>query len=165
MRRDATEDAAQDRTRTSKRILAISSAGGHWVQLMRLWPVFREHDVVYATSDAGYAVYLPPGAQLFTFREATRWNKIGLARLLLRIAWIVVRVRPNVVVTTGAAPGYFALRIGKIFRAHTVWIDSLANIEQMSMSGRLAGGCADLWLTQWPSVARGGGPFYRGSVL
>ena len=33
------------------------------------------------------------------------------------------------------------------------------------MSGRVAGRVADLWLTQWPHLARDEGPFCRGSVL
>jgi hypothetical protein len=76
-----------------------------------------------------------------------------------------VRTRPDVVVSTGAAPGYFALRIGKILGARTVWIDSIANAEALSRTGTLVRPWADLWLTQWPHLAADGGPAYAGSVL
>ena len=46
-----------------------------------------------------------------------------------------------------------------------LWIDSLANGEELSMSGRRAAKHADLWLTQWPELAEDGGPEYAGSVL
>ncbi|GIW73864.1 MAG: hypothetical protein KatS3mg103_0386 [Phycisphaerales bacterium] len=55
--------------------------------------------------------------------------------------------------------------------ARTVWVDSIANVEEMSMTGRLVGPYATLWLTQWPHLAQGdgtptgGGPGCRGSVL
>lgn len=69
------------------------------------------------------------------------------------------------IISTGAAPGYFALRMGKWFRARTVWVDSIANVEELSLSGARAGRHADLWLTQWEHLAQPGGPEYRGSVL
>ena len=42
---------------------------------------------------------------------------------------LLLRHRPDVIVTTGAAPGYFALRFGKLLGARTIWIDSMANAE------------------------------------
>ena len=78
---------------------------------------------------------------------------------------IVLKERPNIVISTGAAPRYFALRLGKIFKAKTIWIDSIANVEKLSLSGLKVGPYADLWLTQWPHLARENGPFYRGAVL
>jgi hypothetical protein len=64
----------------------------------------------------------------------------------------MAKVRPHVVVTTGAAPGLVAIGVGKLFGAKTVWIDSLANSEVLSLSGRIAEKYADLWLTQWPHL-------------
>lgn len=80
-------------------------------------------------------------------------------------AWIVIRERPDVVVTTGAAPGLVVLALARLLGARTVWVDSIANAERLSLSGRLAEGRADLVLTQWPELAREGGPRYLGGVL
>ena len=74
----------------------------------------------------------------------------------MKIAWIIGRVRPDVILTTGAAPGYFAIRIGKLIGARTMWLDSVANVEQLSLSGERVGKHADLWLTQWPHLALAG---------
>ena len=101
----------------------------------------------------------------YAVNDATRWDKIGLLKLALHLLWILITVRPKIVVSTGAAPGYLALRIAKILRIRTVWIDSIANVEELSMSGAMAGRVADLWLTQWPHLAKSGGPYYSGSVL
>jgi UDP-N-acetylglucosamine:LPS N-acetylglucosamine transferase len=78
---------------------------------------------------------------------------------------LILKVRPDVVVSTGAAPGYFAVRFGRLFGASTIWVDSVANVEELSMSGQMAGRCAHVWLTQWPHLARDGGPMFLGSVL
>ncbi len=146
------------------RILAIASGGGHWVELMRLRPAFEGLDVVYATVQADYRRDVGE-APFFTVPDATRWNKLGLLWLVLRIAVLLLRVRPRYVLTTGAAPGYFALRLGRLLGARTCWLDSIANVDELSLSGRMAGKHADLWLTQWPHLAAEKGPHCHGAVL
>ncbi len=77
---------------------------------------------------------------------------------------MLLRERPDIVVSTGAAPGYLAIRLAKLVGARTVWIDSVANVDELSLSGQLASERVDLCLTQWPHLAAG--PVcYRGSVL
>lgn len=160
------------------RVLAVASSGGHWVQLMRLRPAWRGCDVAYLTTEESYSQQLfdqaaeagAPPPRFYTTVSANRWQKLRLLRQLASIVWIVFRERPAVVCTTGAAPGYFAIRIAKWFGARTIWIDSIANGEAMSMAGRLAGGSADVWLTQWDSLATGKAndvrqPEYWGAVL
>jgi UDP-N-acetylglucosamine:LPS N-acetylglucosamine transferase len=104
-------------------------------------------------------------ARFYVVNDATRWNRVGLVTCALRIIWVLVRVRPDVIVTTGAAPGFFAVIFGKLMRARTVWIDSIANADELSASGARVARFADLWLTQWPHLAREGGPHYEGAVL
>jgi UDP-N-acetylglucosamine:LPS N-acetylglucosamine transferase len=137
-----------------RRILAVASSGGHWVQLRRMAPAFADQDVAYLTTDAGHRAEVGE-ARFHVVNDASRWSKIGLVRCALRIGWVLLRERPHVVVSTGAAPGYIAIRLARLLRARTVWIDSIANVEELSMSGRLASATADLCLTQWPHLAVG----------
>lgn len=147
-----------------KQILAISAGGGHWVQLLRLRPAFAGCKVTYATVQPSYATQVP-GERFYSVTDATRWSRWDLVKMILEVIWIVIRTRPDVVISTGAAPGVVALRVGKLLGARTVWLDSIANVEAMSMSGRKVRGFADLWLTQWPEVARKEGSAFRGTVL
>ena len=147
-----------------KQILAVASEGGHWIQLRRLQPVFDGHRMTYASTQSSYRNDVGD-AGFYRVPNASRWNKVGLILLALRMLWILIRVRPEVVISTGAAPGYFALRFGKMLGARTVWVDSLANAEEMSLSGRRVRRFADLWLTQWEHLANPGGPQFVGTVL
>lgn len=160
------------------RVLAVASAGGHWVQLMRLRPAWRGCDVAYLTTEASYDRQLREQAQrdglkmprFYTTVPANRWQKLRLLRQLLTISWVILKERPSVIVSTGAAAGYFAIRIGRTLGARTIWIDSIANAGEMSLAGLRAGRTADLWLTQWECVAEsttidGKRPEYWGAVL
>ena len=66
---------------------------------------------------------------------------------------IIKSERPSVVISTGAAPGILSCFWGKLLGAKVVWLDSIANTEKLSMSGRMVRPFADLVLTQWPDVA------------
>jgi UDP-N-acetylglucosamine:LPS N-acetylglucosamine transferase len=146
-----------------QRVLAVASSGGHWVQLRRLAPAFAGQDVAYLTTDAGHRSEVG-SARFYAVNDANRWNKLAVLRCALRILWVVLRERPDVIVSTGAAPGYLAIRCGRLLGARTVWIDSVANVEELSMSGRMASSTADLCLTQWPHLAAGEVK-YLGAVL
>lgn len=146
------------------KVLAVSSGGGHWVELLRMMSVFDDADVHYVTVRSDYAGDIHRGG-FSAVRDATQWEPFSAMVLAIQVFLLVWKMKPDIVISTGAAPGYFAVRFGKLFRARTIWIDSLANVDQLSKSGRLAGKYADVWLTQWPELARENGPEYAGQVL
>jgi hypothetical protein len=151
-------------TQRVRTVLAVASGGGHWVQLRRVIPALDGHRVVYVTIHPTYKTDVPD-AKVHIVNDATRWDRIGSLRMALRIFWLVLRERPDVVLSTGAAPGFFAVFFGRLLGARTIWLDSIANIEQISMSGQMARRHTDLWLTQWPHLARPEGPECAGRVF
>lgn len=148
-----------------EKVLAISSGGGHWVQLRRVLPAFDDATVVFATVNPAYRQDQPDD-RVHVIEDATRWDRWKLIKMSLQILWILIRERPHVVFTTGAAPGCLAIVLGHFLGAKTIWLDSIANVEEVSMSGRLVRKYADLWLTQWPHLAgEEDGPQYAGAVI
>jgi hypothetical protein len=148
-----------------KRVLAVASGGGHWIQLCRTIPAFDDYDLAFVTTNASYRQQVAP-ARFHTVTDANLTRKLALILLSLRMMWILLWERPDVIVSTGAAPGYVAIRLGKMFfGAKTIWLDSIANAEELSVSGQRIGKHVDLWLTQWPHLAHAEGPHYEGSVL
>ncbi len=134
----------------SKKILAVASGGGHWVQLLRLRPAFAGMSLEFISTNQGYASQVEQ--RLYVVTDANMWEKVKLIKMFLQVAWILLKVRPDFVITTGAAPGYAAIMFGKLFGAKTIWIDSIANSEKLSSSGKKAKLWADVWLTQWPHL-------------
>ena len=120
------------------RVLAVSSGGGHWIQLLRLRPAFAGTDVVFASVGESRAADVAP-ALYRSIPDANRAQKIKLLWLLVRLFWLVVRQRPDVVISTDA--------------------------EELSLSANLAKRHCDLVLTQWPHLADHDRPGYRGSVI
>jgi UDP-N-acetylglucosamine:LPS N-acetylglucosamine transferase len=148
----------------SPKILAIASGGGHWIQLLRLRPAFAGARVTYASVN-GEAARDVDGDRYFSFPDANRDRKVALIFQILKIAWIVIRVRPDVVITTGASCGYVAVRLARLLGSRTLFMDSVANAEKMSLSAQLAQRHVNMLLTQWPHLASADGPEYHGSVI
>ncbi len=46
-----------------KRVLAIASGGGHWVQLLRLQPAFAGLDVAYCSVHVAFRCIVAPKAR------------------------------------------------------------------------------------------------------
>ncbi len=150
-----------------QRVLLISSSGGHWIQMNRLRSAFREEDLYFACTDEGHRSLMPEG-RFYYVPDASRTS--GVIKILWQafcVFVLLLRIRPTTVLTTGAAPGFFALFFAKLLRKRTIWVDSIANVDELSMSGRKAAKYADLFITQWEHLAdqETKRPEYHGSVV
>lgn len=147
-----------------KKILLVASSGGHWIQLTRLSPAFEQMERVFVSTfrskpiEAGNDRYL-------SVKDASMWDKPALIVQMLQVGWIVLRHNPDIVLTTGAAPGYFAMVFGRLLGRKTIWIDSIANADELSLAGLKARKWTTHWLTQWEHLAQPDGPHFIGSVL
>jgi hypothetical protein len=147
-----------------RKVFLVASFGGHWVQLRRLSSAFEGLDVRYVSTNAGVQAEVA-SAPFSVVPDANLNDKLALIRLATRMFLLILRYRPNIVISTGAAPGFFALFFGKLLGAKTIWVDSIANADQLSFSGEKVKPFADLWLTQWPHLEGKDGPYFRGAVI
>jgi len=134
------------------RVVAISSRGGHWIQLLRLRDGFADQGVTYVTTVPEYQSMVGD-SKFRVVTEASRKTKLRMIIMAMQVMWILIRVRPSAIITTGAAPGFIAVWLGKRLGIRTLWVDSIANADEMSMSGQLAMKHADTVLTQWEHLS------------
>jgi UDP-N-acetylglucosamine:LPS N-acetylglucosamine transferase len=147
-----------------KRILAVASAGGHWIQLLRLRPSFEGYDVVFASTNKTNFSDVE-NHEFYSFTDAHRKAFWNFFLMLFQLFFLIRKIKPTIIITTGSAPGLMTLLVGKLFSTKNVWIDSIANVEQLSTSGKIARYFADLYLTQWENLAKPNGPFFKGSII
>ena len=145
------------------KVVAIASAGGHWIQLLRLKPAYEQSELIFISTEQSFAETVQ-GYKYYTVPDANRWNKLQVLKMALQVYKIIRREKPDVVISTGAAPGLLGLLAGRTIGAKTIWIDSIANVERLSLSGKLATRVANRIYTQWPHLATGK-VLYNGNVL
>src|SRR5690606_32736577 len=107
--------------RERPKILAVSSGGGHLFQLLRLRPAFEGADVVFATVKEGYRSDIGD-SEFRVIADGNLSKKLALLKSAWSVFKLLITERPDTVISTGAAPGYFAIRLGKLLRMRTIWV-------------------------------------------
>jgi UDP-N-acetylglucosamine:LPS N-acetylglucosamine transferase len=146
------------------RLLAIASSGGHWTQLQRLRPAFAGFDVAFVSMYDSYAETVAP-ARYYTVSDASRLDLAKFVPVFAKALMVMIKERPRVIVTTGSMPMLAFILLGRLTGAKTLWVDSIANSERMSSSGRMARKLAHRTLSQWPKVAAAEGVECWGAVI
>lgn len=142
----------------TKKVLFISSVGGHLTQLLQLSPLFKEYDYHIVTEkseitlkmkdqyDMSYLVY---GARNYPIRYLFKFSYN-----ILKSLFIFLKIRPDVVVTTGAHTSVPMCYIAKLFGKKVVFIESFAKSQSQTISGRLVYPIADLFIVQWENMLK-----------
>lgn len=136
-----------------KKIFAVASIGGHWVQLLRIARQMEgEYEVVYLCTHPKCQTMVE-GQKFYLMDDYSRWDMWKVIPSFFKLLWIIVKERPKAIITTGAAPGLVCLMAGKVWGCKTIWVDSIANVQHLSASGRVALRFASRIYTQWKDLA------------
>lgn len=145
------------------RVCLAASGGGHVRQLLDLEPAWRSHDVFFVSEDSGLTQALRQDWTVeFVAHVALGQGRLGAPLKMVGAAIanffqslrVVLRRRPDVVVTTGAGSVYFTVLISKLLGAKVLVIESLARFEVMSAFARIAGPLADEKVLQSPALSK-----------
>ena len=143
-----------------KKVLFISSTGGHLDELMQLSPMFKKYDYHIITEYTKTTKnlrnkykdkidYLVFGSKAHLFQYFFKFTYNSFKSL-----YLFFKIKPDVVVTTGAHTAVVMCYIAKIFRKKVIFIETFANINSKTLSGRMVYKIADLFLVQWEDMIK-----------
>jgi len=115
------------------------------------WP---QRPSFYITTLQQLAEKLEKLGPTYVIGECNRLHPLMTFFIFIRSLRIVFKERPDVVVTTGSLPLALVCLSAKLFGAKVIWIDSIANVEKLSMSGAMVRHFADIFITQWPELTK-----------
>ena len=141
------------RKRKKLQICLAASAGGHTTQLLRLAQSWEQYETFCITTTDVLREKLRKYGEAYVVGECNRQHPVRVIRVLLCCIRIVSHKRPDVMISTGAAAGCIVCFLGKLLGAKVIWIDSITNVERISLSGRMVRYISDLFLVQWPELA------------
>lgn len=136
-------------------IALACSAGGHLTELQQLEPVYSNFRSFFVTFQRCDTAELP--GKVYYVTDPKR-HPLKLLKNLLESLRIVLRERPDVVITTGAGVVIPFCYLAKVWGTHIIYIESVCRVDQPSLTGRLLYHIADLFLVQWEEVQRRYGP-------
>ena len=138
-----------------KKVLFISSTGGHLNELMQLKPLFSKYDyhIITEKDKANLSLkqeykeridYLSYGtrSKLFTYIFKYLY-------LCLKTIYLYFKIRPKYIVTTGTHTAGPMCYLGKLFGSKIIYIETIANVNRKTATGKLIYPIADLFIVQW----------------
>lgn len=142
------------------RVMFISSTGGHLTELRKLSSLFSKYDfsiVTEATDNnkklvdmyPGRVSYLVHGSKEYLFPYIFKFIFNSFKSLILYFKY-----HPDYIVTTGAHTAVVMSYIGKIFGSKIVYIETFANINTKTVTGKLLYPISDLFIVQWQEMLK-----------
>ncbi len=139
---------------TTRPVLLVASSGGHLLELLALRDSFAAEERHWVTFDRSDARALLADESVTHAFSPTNRNVKNLLRNAV-LAWRSVRaMRPRAVVSTGAGVAVPFLYAGRLFGSRTIYVESLARIDQLSLTGRLVYPIVSDFFVQWPELER-----------
>ncbi|MCH4176635.1 MAG: UDP-N-acetylglucosamine transferase subunit ALG14 [Streptococcaceae bacterium] len=143
-----------------KKVMFISSTGGHLTELLQLKAIFSYYDyrLVTEKTEANFSLKATYDNRVSFLKYGTKHHLLAYAFIFpyncLKSLAIFLKYQPSVVVTTGAHTAVPMCYIAKLFRRKVIYIETFANIESKSLSGRLVYPIADVFVVQWESMLK-----------
>lgn len=131
-----------------------ASAGGHLSQLLKLSDCWMDQQTFCITTSPMVEQQLQRFGNVYVVGECNRQHLLGVMKVLWGCMKVVLRERPDVLISTGAAAGSIMCFLGWLLGAKIVWLDSITNVDHISLSGRMVRYIADVFLVQWPELAQ-----------
>jgi len=136
------------------KICIAASAGGHLTQLLKLADSWQGHETFCVSTTEVVREQLSKYGKVYIVGECNHKHPFRVMKVFLRCIAIAIGQRPDVVISAGAAAGCMMCFLCKTFRSKVIWVDSITNTQRLSLSGRMVRRIADLFLTQWPEIAK-----------
>ena len=144
-----------------KKVLFISSTGGHLDELLQLKPMFKNYDYHIITektkSNLSLKDKFPNRVSFLVYGSyTTKLNKLIYPFKLLyntiKSFIIYLKIRPKYIVSTGAHTAGPMCLIGHLLGSKIIFIETFANSNTKSKTGSLVYKFADLFIVQWESM-------------
>ncbi len=146
-----------------KKVLFISSTGGHLDELLQLKSMFNKYDYYIITEKTKSNLSLldkyPHRVSFLSYGSyTTLLNKIIYPFKLIfntfKSLFLYFKIRPKYIVTTGAHTAGPMCLIGHIFGSKIIYIETFANSTTKSKTGSIVYNFADLFIVQWESMLK-----------
>ena len=123
-----------------KRVMFISSVGGHLTQLLELKSIFDNYEYVLVTEKTDVTKSVKDKYNMAYLTYGSRNQKLLYPFILIgncfKSLFYLIKYRPNVIVTTGANTAAAMCCLGKIFGKKVIFIESFAKNNSPTITGK-----------------------------
>lgn len=124
------------------------------VQVKQLASIYEKHEHFYFTFKGGVANEMKKASSVCAIPNIVRHNPLSWFVGAFLSLVIVIRKRPDVVITTGAGIVVFFCVFAKLLGAKLIFIESLAKVQKPTLTARFLYPFCDLFIVQWPGLLK-----------
>jgi beta-1,4-N-acetylglucosaminyltransferase len=135
-----------------EKIIGISSGGGHLSELIKAIPNSYEKEVVYVTFKNGHTKYTLKDKSHF-FLIDPHISKIKFLINFFQSLFLYIKIRPKVIISTGAGIAIPLILIGRLFKTKIIFIESGARIFKPSKTASFIYKYSDLFIIQYKTLS------------
>lgn len=146
------------------KIALVCSHGGHLTELLYLMDAFKEHEIFFITYDNFRTRELKYEKYLL---ENIGTNPLKMTKAFFQMFKILIKEKPDIIISTGSEIAIPAFIIAKILRIRTIFIESWCRVKTKSGTGKIVYPLSDMFLVQWPELLElyGDKAQYVGAVI
>ena len=146
-----------------KKVIFIASTGGHLNELLQLSSCFKKYDYYLITEKTPSNLSLKSKFDNRVYYLVTGTYTTLKAKILypfkffincLKSLYYFFKIKPDVVVTTGTHNTFPMCYIAQYFRKKVIFIETFANSEFPTKSGKMVYPIADVFIVQWKSMLK-----------
>jgi UDP-N-acetylglucosamine:LPS N-acetylglucosamine transferase len=127
----------------------VGSSGGHLTHLMQLKEWWDNEERFWVTFEKEDSKSILKDEKKYWCHFPTNRNIKNLIKNTFLAIRILIREKPNLILSTGAAPAIPFFYIGKLFGAKLVYIEVYDRIEKPTLTGKIVYPICDLFILQW----------------
>ena len=143
-----------------KKVLFIASTGGHLTELMQLKKMFDKYDyyIITERTKVNLALRKKYNKRINYVIFGSKDHKFSyvfklLANCFIELA-LYIKIRPKYIISTGAHIAGPMCLIGNISGSKIIFIETIANMNTKTVTGKLVYKFADLFLVQWEDMLK-----------
>lgn len=140
-----------------KKVIFAASSGGHLTEILKLEKLFSEYDYLLVTEKTPVTIEMQNKYKMEFLKYGPNKNIFKYLYIafcnIIKCIKIAIKYRPDTIISTGAQIGGMMCLFCKIFGSKVIYIESLAKIKGLSVTGKNVYRFADKFYVQWESLA------------
>lgn len=136
------------------KICLVGSSGGHLTHLTMLNEFYKNKNRFWVTFNKTDANSILKDEKVYHCYFPTNRNIFNLFRNTFLAIKVILKERPNLIISSGAAVAVPFFYIGKIFGAKLIYIEVFDRIDKSTLTGKLVYPITDKFIVQWEEMKK-----------
>ena len=140
--------------KNSMKLCLVCSSGGHLLELYQLKSAWSQYDRFWVTFDFKDTKYLLKDEKFYKAFSPTNRNIINLILNFFLAIRVLLKEKPDVIISTGAAVCVPFFYLGRLLGIRTIYIESFSRVTELSLSGKLVYPITTEFIVQWNELTK-----------